>query len=498
MRYFVRGTAAALCMLCPSPGGAENYPYAMHFSRGIAAINRLDYAAAEEEFKRASVEKPGDRDSRYYLGFSDSRAGMPEKAIPILEALVAENADDFESRRELGIACYYAGDPVRARGHLSAVIDRRPDDAECRYYLGLAWLSSGDLEKARPFLADAAARDPVYAPGGHYRMGLAHLGKKRTAEALSEFELAFRSDPESEEGLDAAALARSLGARGRAKRFSIEVNTRYEYDDNVVLAPDNGDILDVSDQGDFRFSTDTSLLFDLPVGELLTLHSRYRFFQSVHHHLGYFNLLGNDLSTGFDLALPWATLFAGYGYEYYFLDDCHQSYLRSNSLVSGLTIPETWWAFTRPYYRFRLDDFFLPGFTGPDSRDARNHTAGFDQYLMLAGDSSRWVRLGAAYERNNATGYNYTYNGLDLAAEFYTPLVGGIALDAIAGYSIRDYLKSSFNRYDDQQDYTITLSRELNEFMTVGLQYELVVNDSTVGLFQYQRDIYSLLASLRF
>jgi Flp pilus assembly protein TadD len=464
----------------------------------MAAVNASAYLEAVKEFEHALREKPGDRESRYWLGVSYNHLGDQKKAIPVLSELANEDPQHLGACKELAIAHYYAGNYREALEVMGRVSAARPDDAECWYYRGLSSLALRDFDTGARLLSEACRLDPAYASRSHYRLGLAHLDSDRLNDALTEFELAYHAMPESDEALEAMSLASALRkGRGR-KYFWVEVEGRYEYDDNVALLPDDRDLLDISNRGDFRFSTTSIFNMLLPVSDLITLNSRYRFVQSVHNHLGEFNLLGHDCATGMSFNLPHASAFIGYEYEYYFLDDCHQDYLRSNSLLAGVTLSERWFAYTQPFYRFRIDDYFLPYYFQEDDRSAHNNAVGINQYVVLSRDGGRWARMGITYDRNDARGINYSYDGLNLSAEFLTPLACEVMLDFIAEYYMKNYFDNNFHRYDDQQNYIATVSRQLNDSLGVGLQYELVLNGSTVGLFQYHRDIYSFVATVRF
>jgi len=477
---------------------ADEARYELHLASGIAAMNTLDFLNAIKEFENALKEKPSDLKARFYLGFCYNRLGNQKKAIPILEEIVKEDPSYIEAREELGIAFYYAREYLKARELLQKVREEQPENAQACQYLGLTWLAMDDFDRAKELLSSAAKLDPSYEGQGAYQMGLAYLAKNRVEEAVERFELTHQLLPASEEGMEAASMASSLRQRAKPRRIWGDVRSRYEYDDNVVLNPNDSRILDISDQADWRYSTTFTLNLAQPVNKYMDIESRYQFVQSVHNHLGDFNLLGNDLLNGVQFKLPHASPYVGYRYEYYFLDDCKQSYLRSNTVIASFTIPETWRAFTIPFYNFRKDAFMLPFVFDEDNRSAFNHTVGIDQYFLVTEDARRWLRGGVYYDRNDAEGINYVYNGLKLSGELSTALVGDVFLNFEAEYYIRNYMKSTFHRYDDQQNYTVTLARRINKYLELGLQYELVVNDSTVALFQYQRDIYSMLATLRY
>ena len=155
---------------------ANELLYELHFSRGIAAVNSLNYLDAIKEFKEALKNKPSDTRSRFYLGFCYNRLGKQKEAITILDGLCKEHPEYAEAREELGIACYYAGEYRRALDLLGGLGEFQPDDAERPYYIGLCWLALGD-PKADGFFSKAGTLDPDYIVHGHYQQGLTHLSE---------------------------------------------------------------------------------------------------------------------------------------------------------------------------------------------------------------------------------------------------------------------------------------------------------------------------------
>jgi hypothetical protein len=78
------------------------------------------------------------------------------------------------------------------------------------------------------------------------------------------------------------------------------------------------------------------------------------------------------------------------------------------------------------------------------------------------------------------------------------PLTWDISLDLLAELYVRDYPRHLDGRRDIMQYYLATLSRPLNDYLDVGLQYAYVNNDSSVGLFAYGRNIFSLVGEVGF
>ena len=91
------------------------------------------------------------------------RAGRPERAVDLLDDLVAANPDDPDLLERLGAARYRAGD---ARGAAEAFerAAQASDNPDASFNAGNAWWRAGVLERAKARYEEALGRDPSHEP----------------------------------------------------------------------------------------------------------------------------------------------------------------------------------------------------------------------------------------------------------------------------------------------------------------------------------------------
>lgn len=473
--------------------------YDLLISSGLLRLDDGDLPSALERFDAALARRPGEIEARYCRALCLNRMQRYAEAAAILERILAESPSYRSARRELGIARFGAGDTEGAVEELAAAAKERPDDAAAAYYLGRALLSSGRYDEAVTCFTTARALDPLYGDVCHYYAGVALVGKGEARRAVGRFKDAA-SYAGASPGVVAAARERLRDLEGRKAERYVRgyVGTRYEYDSNVVLAPDNASLVEVTGKDDFRFTVEPTVELIPPLGDRWETRHLLSFVQSVHHQLGDYNLqgyyLGNSAAFKGDLLQP----FVGYNYEYNFLDDCKQSFLRSHTVFAGFSLPEGRWGLSEVRYAYRIDDYLLP-FTDPeDDRDDHDNSIGLTQYLFAPRLGDRFATVGFFYDRSDAVGDNWTYDGFRFQWGVFTPLACEVNLDLQVELYLRDYLKSATGRDDTRQSYLVTFSRSLNDYTDVGLQYTYVHNASTDALFKYQRHIFSLIGGLKF
>jgi Flp pilus assembly protein TadD len=497
------GAVAGVCIfsLASSPlpaadqGGAS---YEISFSRGIVEMNAGRYREALESFGRASAARPGDIEARYHIALCCRRVGRSSEAAEILRRILEDNPEYEPARVERGAALLEAGRYREAAGALEEAIRRNPGNAKAEYYLGEACGLLGERERSLEHLARAGALDERYASLSDYAMASVYEDMGNRVQARAALERVVRREPRGTElRRNAEAFLAWLGKREGPRRLRLGAQTRYEYDDNVLLLPDDTEIVGVSDGGDFRFATRFELEA-VPIAKgPFAVTTTYDFYQSVHNRLGDFNLQAHELDTIATASLGAVQPFCGYIYRYYFLDDCKQSFIRDHELLAGINLLEGRHSLSSIYYSYLMETNFLPYYEPGDNRSGHTNSVGLDQYVFFLG-GRRYVRFGLGYDRNDATGRNYTYNGYRFTWELYCPLVWGWEFDGRIEYFPRDFPVNIDDRRDHRQEYDFSLGRRLNDHVTVGFEYYRVVNNSNVPLFHFDRNIYSIVADFNF
>ena len=376
--------------------------------------------------------------------------------------------------------------------------DPAREEAEALYQKGISLAASGDPAKALGFFERAAAMAPSLAAESHRRMaeaydGLGFPGKAREERAVAE---TIAGETASGEGVPFAPPVPRRFSLGPRLVYA-NASAGYEYDSNVTLHPHGGDDVAVSGKGDFRFFTSATTLVEVARTAHWSLGPSYSFYQSIHNHLGLYNLqehtVGATLWGAFSIFQPQIA----YRYRYAFLDDNRLSFVRTNELSAALSVNERVNLFTRLYYSLTLDDFMISVDDPRDDQDGYTNTAGLEQYLLLFSGRG-YASVGFSYDRDSARGDNYLYDGYKFYALASVPLPRRWFLEGQAEYYYRDFSRSTEGREDHRQIYGASLVKSLNSAVDVRFDYLLTLNSSSDSFFSYNRDIFSLSTMIHF
>ena len=152
---------------------------------GVAALDKKEWVAAAESFRKGVELAP----------------------------------DNPSLRHRLGTALFMAGDAAAAEKAFEEAVRRSPDFAKARYSLGVVYLTSGRITDAIAQLSAAVKNDPSYLEA-HVRLAEALRHGGRLEQSLSEYDKANGIDPQSAEArfgyaVTLVRLRRYLEARDR-------------------------------------------------------------------------------------------------------------------------------------------------------------------------------------------------------------------------------------------------------------------------------------------
>ena len=481
------------------------------YAKGLVPFRAQQWDEAQRLFDRAVQSDPSDALATYYRGLARARLGYRPAAIEDLRRALDMRPDLSGAILDLGILYFESEEYEQAELWLRRAYEEPQHRFAAALFLGLTLLRRGDPEAARPFLA-TAGKDPELRASARYYEGIALLRLDEEDAARRALADVAAARPGSQLAQAAEEYLRTPPGEapaGRPKRWSVYGDLGFEYDSNVVLAPDDGSIQDtrgISDQSDGRAVLGAGGSYRLVDAERVWVAMSYDFSQSLHFSLNEFDLQGHrirlDIGSKADIVQFGVS---GY-YDYYLLD--FDEYYQQGVGIPWVTLFEGDVAASQLYYRFRsrdfLDDVFDP------YRDAYNHAFGIRQ-LVLLGAVDRVLGFGYQIDDENPIsddGDDFQYFGHQVDAYVRFGVLDWF--DALAGYAIRFDLYDERNsrtgtpprfgkkREDIDHQLTVRVERAITPYLSAAVEYLGVFNDSNVAEFEYNRQIVSAGVRLHF
>lgn len=418
-------------------------------------------------------------------------------AVLLLAALPARGADtnverDYEIALTKGQYAIELQDFPAAIGHLKSAVQLRPKDPVAHTSLGVAYARSGDLAAARDALQQAVAAD---GNDGHARYELALVLEKmgQQEEARAQMALAAKSgDPE----VSAAAKGYLEGA-GAKPALTAKVAGGLQYDSNVILEPDQAVGPGVQND-DWRALLTLNADYAFHRAERSEAAAGYVFYQTLHQDLTDFDVQQHTgRLAGKYLASKTVSIDLEYDFLYTFVGGDH--YSTTNVLAFRLPATLAPASQTELHASYEDKSFYdTPVFKGQTDRNGWNTSVGAGHTIML--DKRSGVAFDYTYDRNSAKADWWSYAGNKLMVNALGEW-GAFKVFCSLSYYDKKYDAiqpgAPEKRHDGVQEYAVGATWKAGKNWSVTLSDDHTINDSNLAVYQYTRNIVSLIAEIR-
>lgn len=410
----------------------------------------------------------------------------------------ADNAA-FQQHLSGGMASFEAGDFKAAEQAFSFALKEKPDSHEATLYLGLALGSLGRDKESASYLKRALMLDPL-DPMTNFALAIYYYDNGVLLEAQDFFENTIELAPEGEHAERARKYVNII-ARKRTKPWSLNVSTGVQYDSNVVLVSDAGNVPSgISRQSDWRGVAILSAGYKFSGIEKLMLRADYQYYQSLHRGLSSFNVAMHrgSLSGYYPLA---GNLILGIKYAFDYVNVGGLRYSYSHTVSPVLTLIYGKGMSTRLEYAYKRTNFVnSASYVSNSERDGPSHRVGLTQSIKL-GEKAE-AKAGFFYED---TGANVDYHEYR-ATTFLADLTLKLPREVTATLHLDTYKKtyngnnpvSGGEREDTRNTFSLSFVKKLNKMLGLTLSQAFIRNDSNISSFDYSRRISTVMLSARF
>lgn len=485
--------ALAMCVGLPMASMASDLSEVL-MSKGIMYYDKGQYLEAAQTLGEALKEDPGQLEIRKYLFLAKARASGKASGSELLRAQAKEKPEDPRLRLDLAAALYVEGFLAEALENLEQAHRLDPGLAEVFFFRGLVRLKMGQPREAVEDLQKARALEPKLVQASMFYEGLGLRQMRQHEAARSMFQRVAEINPMTGYAME----ANELGSVGAGPRFTAKLTTGVEYDTNVTIEGRRNSLgvpLDVQDRFQVRFPFSALLDYRfLDLGEW-SFGGRYGFYASVHDDSSDMNVLSNTAELyGVWRRAEWY-LRPFYYYQSVLLggDQLSDTHSAGASLMyygPYNLAPEIYLRGQSRQYNFPTQDR-----SDPDSWNLR---AEYNQYYLLQGGRG-YIRAGLGLEGNQADGSNLDYRSFLVLAGLQYQLPWKLQFNFDFEYQKRSYDRVhtlfGVEREDNQYSMAWQLSRPLGKGFEVKGRMAFIRNDSNIGDFDYDRQIYSLLFS---
>jgi tetratricopeptide (TPR) repeat protein len=525
---------ALLLPSCPPPAVAQTTEADVYVAQATLDFDDKRYNEALENLRHALQLEADHIEALYYTGLVHMARRQPEQGVPFLERARAKSPTDTSVAYQLGLAHFALQRYDRAEPLLEQVFDTNRELDGLGYYVGFLRYRKKDYRGALNAFRAGRAGDPEIQQLTRFYTGLALGILGLPTQAAAEVEQALRLAPGSPLTGPAERLRDTIvAARGRERRFSAEARFGVTYDDNVIVRPNANSHEPLAAEVRRHAHQSPGELFALRAdyvwwrAESWESTVGYSFFATYNNHLPSFNVMDHMGSAGltYKTALGAMPMQAGlqYSFDQLYLDQ--KPFIERHTLTLSDTLVESNLHLTQVFTRYQHKDFSGPRPRGDrrENRDADNIMVGFLHLLRFAEDR-HFVKAGYQFDYEDTWGKNYAYRGHRLSAGGqYTLPWGDVRLKYDFDVHLREYVhKNSIlptpnpgsKRRQDEEitniarvEYPIpysagwlcgpwgTIRDKTERCATLSGEYQSTTAHSNLALFDYSRNVFSMILS---
>jgi tetratricopeptide (TPR) repeat protein len=535
-------TLALTLYVLPPAARAQTTEADVFVAQAVVDFDEKQYESALANLRRALELEPDHVEALYYMGVVNMALRRPADAIPFLVRARQKAPSDPAINSQLGLAYVAQQQYEQAQPILESVFRSQPTLDGLGYYVGFMRYRKKDYRGALEAFRAGRTTDTDLEQLTRFYSGLALAALGLPAQAAAEVEQALRTAPSSALTAPAERLRDTIvAARSREHRLSAELRLGVFFDDNVAIIPDAAPIDPgvQSIRGAKHESTGELLGLRVEYSWLKDLLKRddwdgtigYSFFGTYVNDLPKFNVADHMLTAGvthrmavgamalqLGLQYAWDVMFLQADSERVARERLRDVFLSRQTVTPFAALVENDMHLTQVFGRYQGKWFDRePGTPATQVLDADNWMVGFLHLVRFQADQ-HFVKLGYQFDYEDAWGNDFQYRGHRLlAGAQYTLPWKAIRLKYDIEAHLRDYLhvnslllvSSPATKRRQDEEILNTVRAEipfLNTCVrkddciawTLAAEYQRTDAHSNIALFDYTRNVFSLILSLTY
>ncbi len=475
--------------------------------KGIGQYKHENYDEALIILKEARKEHPQSSLAAYYLGLTYKQLQDYQQAIPELKDSITFSPKIKGALLEL-IDCYYQlGRVDEAKIWIAQAEADGIRPAQIAFMKGLVLLKDEKWEDAIASFKNAKELDPSMSQACNYQIGIAYLKGKKISDAQKAFTEVVIASPTSNMANFANEYVSTLSKRKEAmKPLKFTFNAAWQYDDNVILKPDDSAIAaDISDKADSRQVYTASGEYNHMFNDWLGARALYTFYYAKQTDLGFYDTLVNNFVIQPSIYMQNALITFPSGYSHTLVND--KAYLSSPyaSGVYSFMVGDSNMGNISVVYK--NEDYLWAPIIPAENRDGNNLLGSVGWYQFFA-DKKGFLNLRYAMDKDWTKGDNWEYLGNRVGVTALLPgsmihsFLEKFNLTVTGDIFFQGFSKNNtiFNMHRKDTVYTVSTLAAYKIFKDaeIQLQYTHVVDNSNISVYKYTRNVYSAGVEFRF
>jgi len=472
--------------------------------KGVAQYKEENFEESIEILKKAREKDPGSSAAAYYLGLAYKQTiDYPNAAIQFRDAASLEPGIK-EAVPELIEVLFLLNRLEEAKKWIARAEKEDIFPARTAFLKGLVLRKEGKNLEAVASFEKAKSHDKNLSQPAEFQIALCYAAEGKYNDAKERLDASIQLNPQT--GL--AGYARLYKDLVEERRY-IERPLRFtlgvfgQYDSNLVLKPiDPSSVESISDKKAWALLTSMRVDYIPKLKGPWLFNVSNTFSQAVHNnHTHTHDYFADTVSAALGYSFGRVALNVAGNYSLAVVrDPSYKQYVNAYNLGPLLRVLPAQNHILEGFAGYQVTEYFETPITAADDRDSD----GLDVYLSWIWLYHKGGFLNLRYDflQQDADGRNRDNLGHTFSANLTVPLFSKLSLQANGFITLEDYenTHATFNvkRNDDIYSGSLGLTWELIKHVNLIAQYTRVRDDSNIGIYDYERDVYTAGAEFRF
>ncbi len=464
--------------------------------KAISLYQHENYEEALQLLKELKSENPSSSSIAYYLGLTYKKLQDPMQARTSLEEALSLQPPVKNAIPELIDILYQTNEIEGAKALIERAETESVAPAQTAFMKGLVLLKEKkDIDGAIDSFDKAQKLDPSFAETAKYYKAMAYLQNEDIKKAKDVFKEIYVKDPTADLAAYANEYVEAINRKEKAdKIFRGNVGFAMQYDDNVILKPNDQSLAaGVGNEGDWRTASTFQAEFNIKATDRFRLKSGYSLYYGKEFDLGFYDTLSNDLSLFPAIYLDKAMIGFPIHYNQVRIND--KRYLDlvgvgnfNNIMLDRDNMLQAGFQHNRKYYNW-------PAARADDDRDSREYACSLGWLYFFTKDREGFVFARYSINYEDTKGNNWTYLGNRMSLGSTMPLSKRLRWSFAGEFYRQDFVKINSTYQKERDDNILSVSNMLAlkvfKDCEIQLQHIFVDDAASIGVFKYDRNVYS-------
>jgi tetratricopeptide (TPR) repeat protein len=491
--------------------------------QGIAEYNQENYEEAIDSLLKAISADPLSSLPSYYLGMTYKNLQDYEESKKYFRNAIKLKPGINEVYLELAEVNYQLGEFQDALDVLAVAEKENVSPGQTAYMKGLVLMAMGKNTEAVESFKNARELSPELVQAADYQMGLAYLNEGRLEESEERFNEVISRDPDSDMGIYSKSYLDKIPKKKKAQTpFRYYAGVHFQYDDNVVLKGDTTEAVaveDVSDEDDYREVVTAGIEYYPETKGPVGIVFHYSLYYSNHHDLSEYDVNSHSFVVVPNYSIDSkSNASVALGYTYSWVDD--ERYLTTGSVSPTYTYVINKKHTFQTYLNYTLKEYLYDLENADENRDADEYSLNINWFYFYDQDIGSLVGFKPGFDmgsfsqnkgyfnllykvlQNDAEGENWSYIGSTAIATSVTDLNEKTRLRVAGDFAYRNFDNTHTvfdkERKDLSYGFSALLYYRFYKNIDAQLLYAYRRDDSNIGFYDYDRNVYSIGVELRY